>query len=361
MATQKRKKFEIMKLIVLVLILTFFQLGICYTQSSAQSPPKKHEMEMLGGPGGLDMIASTTVAQIISKNHPWIRVSPVKTRDIDSHFVLAEKRDPNRVIYASNNNSYIANVLPGVAKTVSSDARWIAAWNSGIIGFVTLNPEIKSLADCTGKTIAILPGPPIGTNLVIIESFKELGIFDKITIKNMGFKEQYDALRDGLVDVALFAAFGGLVTKVFPQPFLTETLKAKDNKVYAVAWPHDILKKVFPRIGFSRPLTMIPVGPLPLQTKPVEATGIVTPALGCQAGADQKIIYEITKTLAENARKFVDYHPSFAGVTPENMVKLMPLQSEKEIHPGAIKYYKEAGIWPKAWEERHWIGPQVFK
>jgi len=342
-----------------VVCLTLILATVSFMAACAK--PAARELEMLGGPGGLDMAASTAVADILTKNHPWIQVSPVKTMDIDSHFALAEERDPNKVIYAINSNSYVANVLPGVAETVYTEARWVAAWNSGTMGFVTDDPNIKSLADCAGKTIAILPGPPIGTNLVIIECLKELGVYGEVTIKNLGFKAMYDALRDGLVDVVLFAAFGGVVTKIFPQPFLIETLKAKKDKLYFVAWPHETLEKVFDRIGFSRPLVMIPVGTLPLQTKPIEGTGIVTPALGCQAGADKELIYEITKTLAENAGKFADYHPSFTGVTLENMVKLMPLYSEKEIHPGAIKYYKEAGVWPKAWENRYWVGPQVLK
>lgn len=56
-----------------------------------------------------------------------------------------------------------------------------------------------------------------------------------------------------------------------------------------------------------------------------------------------EVIYEIVKTCAENIEKFRDAHASLGIMSPEVMAWL-PVKSEDEIHPGALKYYKEQGI-----------------
>jgi TRAP transporter TAXI family solute receptor len=55
-------------------------------------------------------------------------------------------------------------------------------------------------------------------------------------------------------------------------------------------------------------------------------------------------IYKITKALAENKGDLVKGHPIFGGFFPD---KRMATQfSSVQYHPGAIKYFKEKGIWP---------------
>jgi TRAP-type uncharacterized transport system substrate-binding protein len=167
------------------------------------------------------------------------------------------------------------------------------------------------------------------------------------------------ALQDGQLDIAMFPAYGGLEGPVIIPPFVEQLLVMTGGELYLVGWPHDALSQAIARVGYDRPLVTIPAGTLPTQTGPVEAIGLVTPALMCHEDADDDLIYEITKTLAENTHLFGDYYPGLAGITPENMVKLLPLNSEEEVHPGAIKYYEEAGLWPKYWDERYWVGPPI--
>jgi TRAP-type uncharacterized transport system substrate-binding protein len=39
-------------------------------------------------------------------------------------------------------------------------------------------------------------------------------------------------------------------------------------------------------------------------------------------------------------------------LTPSLMLSLLYMaENEKDIHPGAIKYYTEIGLWPSAWEK----------
>ena len=38
------------------------------------------------------------------------------------------------------------------------------------------------------------------------------------------------------------------------------------------------------------------------------------------------------------------------SVAPEHFAQLIVIDSEDEVHPGALRYYKETGLW-RAWEE----------
>ena len=71
-----------------------------------------------------------------------------------------------------------------------------------------------------------------------------------------------------------------------------------------------------------------------VQTVAVVATYIVSNDL------DEKIVYEMTKALFENADEIAAAHPKGAELNPEYSVSGISIP----MHPGALKYYKEIGV-----------------
>lgn len=61
------------------------------------------------------------------------------------------------------------------------------------------------------------------------------------------------------------------------------------------------------------------------------------------ANADEEMIYNITKSIHENRAGLVAAHPSYNAMNPD---RLAIRQDGVEHHPGAVRYYKEVGIWP---------------
>jgi hypothetical protein len=55
------------------------------------------------------------------------------------------------------------------------------------------------------------------------------------------------------------------------------------------------------------------------------------------------VVYNIVKAAHEGRENLIKAHPSFNEFHPEKMAKQF---ASIEYHPGAIKFYKEAGIWP---------------
>jgi TRAP transporter TAXI family solute receptor len=60
------------------------------------------------------------------------------------------------------------------------------------------------------------------------------------------------------------------------------------------------------------------------------------------ANESEDLIYTVAKTLYENKAGLVAGHPSFNAMTPAD---LAVIQQDVQYHPGAIKFYKEVGIW----------------
>jgi len=59
-----------------------------------------------------------------------------------------------------------------------------------------------------------------------------------------------------------------------------------------------------------------------------------------KADVPEDVVYEVTRAVFENLDDFRQLHPAFANLTPEQMISK---GISADIHPGAMKYYKEKG------------------
>ena len=314
---------------------------------------KVYKLELLGG-AGYNYYSAMAVADALNVN-PRLRVSAIQTTGPEMDVMQSTNRDPNSLLLFSTQSSIVHAQMSAAdfkGKPPIRDLKWICGTMWGHHAFVVTDPNLKKMEDLNGKTLAMLPGQTTRTKLDW--SFKLLGV--KPNIKQMGFSEQYDALRDGVADAAIYLATGIPGGQFFPVPPLMELAQAK--KIYAFGWPKacvEYMNKMIletekiPPTSFA---TVIPAGTLPLQTEPIEAYGAMVNGYFAKAAASEEMVYEVTKTLAQNYYRLGAVLPDLASLTPAAMVQLMIIEDESEIHPGALKYYKEVGLWPRAWENR---------
>ncbi len=59
------------------------------------------------------------------------------------------------------------------------------------------------------------------------------------------------------------------------------------------------------------------------------------------AKVDEDTVYNFTKLMYENREQIVEKHPAGKAINPKNAIR----DTGTPFHPGAIKFYKEAGIW----------------
>ena len=70
--------------------------------------------------------------------------------------------------------------------------------------------------------------------------------------------------------------------------------------------------------------------------------------LWCHKDIDDDTAYKIVKILVENQQKMVASHNDFKQWTPEKAVRSMGIP----YHPGAIKYYRQKGLWTPEMEKQ---------
>lgn len=219
-----------------------------------------------------------------------------------------------------------------------------AIWLNG--NFVTLDPKIKTPQDFKGKRIAL--GLKTQTHwggfatVILEEGFGITG--GNASLQYLGPKAAMDALLDGRVDAAVF----GIVTTVGldpiePGPTLLH-LASSGRKFYYVNIGHDAIERVNKKVGSPFLTVKIPAGKLPAQTEALELFADV----GWKAAhpkLSDDLAYELTKAVLANAPKVGKYF-AFGELWTRPELFVLGL-NEQNTHPGAIRAYKEAGIWDK--------------
>ena len=78
-------------------------------------------------------------------------------------------------------------------------------------------------------------------------------------------------------------------------------------------------------------------------------TVVATPGItAANEDLSDETAYLVIKTLLENHKELFPVHQDFHGWTPERAVRDIGMP----YHPGAIKYYKEKGLWSREMEQR---------
>jgi TRAP transporter TAXI family solute receptor len=190
---------------------------------------------------------------------------------------------------------------------------------------------IKSLKDLRGKRVAI-GNPGSGQLANSIDALALAGL-TKNDIKAEYIKavESASALQDGRIDAYFYTvghpngsikeATAGRV-KVHIVPITNIQPLLKKYPYYAAA---KIPMKFYPNA--SNKEDFIP-------TFGVKATLVTS------AKVPDDIVYAITKEVFDNLETFKKLHPAYSVLTKKNMLEGL----SAPIHPGALKYFKEAGL-----------------
>lgn len=219
-----------------------------------------------------------------------------------------------------------------------------AVWLNG--NFVTLDPALKSPKDFKGKRIALGLKSQThwgGFSTVILEH--GFGITpDNTSLQYLGPKAAMDALLDGRVDAAVFGAVTTVgLDPIKPGPTLLHLASAGRDFRY-VNIGREAIEAANKKTGSPFLTVKIPAGKLPGQTEALELFGDV----GWKAAhpsLDEGLAYELTKAIIQQAPKVGKYF-GFGELWANPELYVLGLD-ENNTHPGAIRAYKEAGLWDK--------------
>ena len=193
--------------------------------------------------------------------------------------------------------------------------------------------NIGSVADLKGKIVNI-GAPGTGQRVNALDLFDAMGINTDTDLQTEGIKpsEAASMLQDGRID-AYFYTVG------HPNGSIKEAV-AGTRKVSFVPVPAEVTAKLSKEMPYYAP-AIIPVADYPgvANTQDVPTFGVKA-TICTSADVPEDVVYEITKEVFENLDQLKTLHPALAVLTRENMLQGL----SAPLHPGALKYFKEAGL-----------------
>jgi uncharacterized protein len=190
---------------------------------------------------------------------------------------------------------------------------------------------IETFDDLKGKRVNIgNPGSGQRATMEVLMDAKGWTADDFALASELKSAEQSQALADNNVDAIVF-------TVGHPNGSIQEATTTTDARLIPVAGPEvDALVEANPYYSKA----VIPGGMYPGNPDDVETFGVRATFVS-SADVPEEVVYQVVKAVFENFEDFKKLHPAFATLEKE---ELITAALSAPLHPGAEKYYKEAGL-----------------
>src|SRR5690606_893096 len=207
--------------------------------------------------------------------------------------------------------------LRGIAAIYPNYIQVVASQESGI----------KSLADLKGKSLSV-GAPASGTELNARSIFEAAGMTyeDLGKVEYLPFAGSVELIKNRQLDSTLQSAGLGVAS-------IRDLATSLSINVVAVP------KTEVEKIGAPYIPVVIPAGTYEGQTEDVE-TAAVGNFLITHEGVSEETAYQMTKLLFDNLPQLIASHAAAQAIDPAKALDGMPVP----LHPGAERYYREAGI-----------------
>ncbi len=285
---------------------------------------------LTGGTSGVYYPLGVALANVIGKAMPGVKTSVQATKASVENLNLLEagRGEVAFTLGDSLSDAWKGNEEAGF-KTPLKKLRGIAAIYPNYIQIVArADAGIKTLADLKGKKISV-GAPKSGTELNARAILAAAGITykDFSKVEYLPFGESVELMKNRQLDVTLQSAGLGVSS-------LRDLATSVDIMVVPI--PADVIKKT------NDPAYLAAV--IPANTYRGQTTDVPTAAvqnfLVTYDGVSNDTVYGITKALWTGLDQLVAAHSAAKAIDPKHALDGMPVP----LHPGAEKYYKEAGL-----------------
>ena len=320
------KRFDtLLKIILVISILIIGQLLFLSTSFTQQ-----HLAFGIAKPGGTFYTLGAGFANIFNKYVPEVQVTGESTAgSTETVNLLATKQLD---LGFAGSAYYLSAKERGLDL---SNLRLISAGYVSVVQWIVREESpIKSLKDFVGKRIAVgsVGSGTLETSKLALEVGYGIS-FDDIKAVYLGKGETPNALRDRAVDAACSFAFA-------PSPDAMDI--SSTTAVRIIPIDKEAAEKIYQKYP-AYPVVTIPKGAYKFLKEDILTIG--TPCLflvSSELGED--LVYKIVKVLYEHQEEKDAIMPAAKGFNLENVFRGTE-NLGLPFHPGAIKYYKEKGIW----------------
>jgi TRAP transporter TAXI family solute receptor len=306
--------------------------GLLAVLTSASAEKRQFLSVGTAPPGGAFFVVGSAIAQVVSENQGgrhWI-VSAEATKGTQENIRRMSKGELEFAL-ANAAISYFAVRGEGAWKRKHA-IHTIMTIAPNVALFITPKRSgVKNIVDLKGKRVVVGPAgagfeyflePILAAHGVMYEDFTPL------------HNTQAGAV-DMLADGSAAAAFlGGAV----PTASILQACTSQD--IFFIPFEEAAKQRLFENYPFFDAAT-IPTATYRNQNEPFEGMDVGAMHLITRADEDEETVYHFTKILYENQADVSEIHPAGRAINAKNVVK----NTGTPFHPGAIRYYKEIGIW----------------
>jgi TRAP transporter TAXI family solute receptor len=191
---------------------------------------------------------------------------------------------------------------------------------------------INSLQDLKGKRI----------NIGNVGSGYRKNAIDALVANGLDYENDFHAeslkaaeapglIQDGRLDAAFY-------TVGHPSGYYKEATSGKRKVKFVPITNIESLLDKYPY--YAKAMTQVTKFYPAAANKSDVATFGVKATFVTSAKVPDNVVYAIVKEVFENFEAFKKLHPAYSGLTKQNMLEGL----SAPLHPGAVKYYKEAGL-----------------
>ena len=193
--------------------------------------------------------------------------------------------------------------------------------------------NIKTYPELKGKAVAVgNPGSGTRQNTMDILAAYGLTLDDLGRAEGLKASESAKVLQDGRVD-----AFAYTVGN--PAGLIKEATSGREKVRFLAVDP-----QALERLLVKRPYYVAANIPVAFYSQALNQGDVPTFAVKAtfvtRAGMPDEVVYAITQTVFENLAQLKKLHPALQVLQPKDMLRGL----SAPLHPGALKYYQQAGL-----------------
>lgn len=211
-----------------------------------------------------------------------------------------------------------------------TNVRGVTAIYPGVLHIATtVDSDIDSIEDLKGKVLCTQQKGNSAEKMIrkVLEAY-DMTYDDLDKVNFVGFTDAVDLIKDGHADAVAYMS-------TFPYAAMQDLAESKGVKLIEIDKEH--MKKIEEEVPAYEEI-IIPGGTykgteedaVALSTKTILFTNLETP---------EDVVYQMTKTIYENYDYLITVNKSLKNMVPE-----YGSNTTIELHPGALKYYKEIGV-----------------
>ncbi len=338
------RKQVLVSLVTLVVLVSGLMAACA---APAPALPKSAIVNLRSSPFGTGGYIIGTCMEESSRNHPWLNIAHTESPGgvWNSKYIAQNPKSWGTMLVqinaflqwsASNGTGKFEEVgpLPEILNVVP-----IMNYTIGTVHFVTFDPDIKTMKDLEGKSLATgrkTQGIYCQVNDPVINDILKVDVEEKY----LGPTEAVQALMDGIVDAAIVGLYWpGDMQAVAPgDPYLR--LIGQPKKVYHIDWTQEVKEPI--KDYFEGAVQTFNVAAGTLENQPEPFTVIGHPqTINAHLEMPEEVVSEFVRLTLDNYEEWYPVHNVMRMITPETLVYGIDPEA---WHPGAVKVYRERGL-----------------